>query len=359
MIEVDSGATRPKRMRIVARVVVLPVAAALALACAELVTAVALPQPKSWLDIYDNHEVLPFPTLAKNVSSLVDTGETSWHVYTNASRFRGTKDVVTISDRPSALVLGDSFAFGHGVDHEQTFVGLVNAIQARFYFVNAAVPGYGPVQYRMVLEYELEKGNVPAMVIAATFVGNDFLDCGWDKNRTVIDGIIGNRTGPRSWLKRNLHLYRAASRVYHRIWGSASAALQSTHASLYQPSAWGVAPLSDDLVTYRNEFRLMRDLCKKYGIPFVCCIIPTATSVEATRKDESLLDDGADFAFPAARAARVFEYLQIGYIDTTQVLADIGAAEAYFVYDGHLTPAGHRAVAEVLAEFTMQTVDMP
>ena len=123
-----------------------------------------------------------------------------------------------MGSHPWTLCLGDSFLFGHGVDHEQSFVGrLQHDHVGDMDYVNAGVPGYGPVQYRRVLEYRLQQGPPPDRLLIATFLGNDFQDCVWNKDLPVTDGILGKRASWTDAVKQHSHLYRLATRVYHQL----------------------------------------------------------------------------------------------------------------------------------------------
>src|SRR5690606_5372855 len=124
-------------------------------------------------------------------------------------------------ERPVVLVLGDSFTFGHGVDYERTFVASLAAREPELRFVNEGVPGYGPVQYRQLLELALARGTRPRAVFVVLFVGNDFQDCIWSKDLPVYEGVLGARAGVKDLVRRRSHLYRLLARVYHVKSGAA------------------------------------------------------------------------------------------------------------------------------------------
>lgn len=80
----------------------------------------------------------------------------------------------------SILTLGDSFAFGWGVEFEEAFPSLVAQQVARNVSgrgLNTAVPGTGPSDQLRLLQ-QLFAGEKPAIVLMAFFVGNDFTDVG-------------------------------------------------------------------------------------------------------------------------------------------------------------------------------------
>ena len=70
------------------------------------------------------------------------------------------------------LVSGDSQAFGHGVEFEQTFGARLRALTGRA-VLNAAVPTYGPGEALVVLR-ELLPERRPTLVILTLNAINDF-----------------------------------------------------------------------------------------------------------------------------------------------------------------------------------------
>ena len=262
--------------RTLGRMLLLVISLSAALALAEGVVRLIAPQQPSWLDVFRRHPVLPY-ALQPNVERHIDTGESAWSVYTDADGFRCSgKKVTTPPEAQVVLVLGDSFTFGLGVDYEETFAGVLqSSLGSAFRVVNAGVEGYGPRQYNASLAYLLGNGLSPRYVIVATFLGNDFHDCVWGKDLPVIDGVLGNETTLRGFVKRNSHLYRLVSRGYHILGrGATSKELSPTAPDLYSENRWQEAPLHRCIPIYRDEFRAMFQTCKARKIGFLVCIIP-------------------------------------------------------------------------------------
>ncbi len=99
------------------------------------------------------------------------------------------------SDRAvSILTLGDSFAFGWGVEFEEAFPSLVEQQLKRTVsgrIINVAVPGTGPSDQLRLLQ-KLFPAEKPAVVLMALFVGNDFTDVGRGgaEQFSVEDGLL-------------------------------------------------------------------------------------------------------------------------------------------------------------------------
>jgi len=272
---------RKKGRRLLLKLALLLFGGCVALTLGEAAVRIISPQPPSWLDVYRRHPTLDVFALQPNVDRFVDTGETRWTVYTDGSGFRISKGQNDDADLPVALWLGDSMTFAHGVDHRDSFVGLLNANEGRRYrFVNAAVPAYGPVQYRQTLEYLLEQGLNPRVVLVATFMGNDFYDCVWNKDRPVVDGIIGKRRTLKGFIKRRSHLYRLVSKVYHQLaLGEAGARKSEEELSLEE--SWKHGILKQGLERYRIEFNRIADICRERSISLLVVLIPPRSTVKA------------------------------------------------------------------------------
>jgi hypothetical protein len=98
----------------------------------------------------------------------------SWHVVTDAAGIRGPS-AWPDDGRTRLLVLGDSFAFGEGVDLADRFDTLVQARVPNLAVVNLGVMGYGPDQQLIRAQPwkpTLRRGDV---LLVLTY-GNDFYD---------------------------------------------------------------------------------------------------------------------------------------------------------------------------------------
>ena len=94
----------------------------------------------------------------------------------------GRRDVewppAVVSDPNSVLFIGDSFAYGIGVDHEETIPSQLEAHFARsghpVEVMNFGMPKGAPPAYARLLDDAIAKGFAARTVVVAIFVGNDF-----------------------------------------------------------------------------------------------------------------------------------------------------------------------------------------
>lgn len=321
----------------------LALSAAFSLALGEIAVRIIAPQPPSWLAIYRRHPELPFHALQPAARALVDTGETRWSVATDDEGFR-------VGDEPgsggpcTALWLGDSFAFGHGVDFEDSFVGLVGEAAPDVRPLDTAAPGYGPIQYRQILEVRLRIAEPPDFVYVATFVGNDFHDTVWEKDVEVNEGVLGHAGDWKSSIKTRFQLYRLATKVYHRF-AAPDDPYARVRAEIADPATWEGDFLSQAYETYRNEMARIQELGRENDIPVRFVLLPTKDAVLAARAGNRSQAGGH---LPVSKARGILEVLGAEFLDVTEILAGSSEEALYFPFDGHFTPVGNRIVAEAV-----------
>ncbi len=333
-----------------AKLLLLTVTAILCLPLCELTVRLLAPQPPSWLGVHRHHPTLPFFTLDINVNRLVDTGETRYSIHTNEEGFRVAAAAEPVSDTPIAIVLGDSYTFGHGVEYEESFVGLLNDhLSTSNRFINAGVSNYGPVQYRKVLEYLLDQDMQPELIVICTYTGNDFYDCLRNKDLPVVDGIIGNKGGMKSFIRRHSHLSRLAGKARFRL---SPRNIENAHlgSEMYQSSGWQSPPLRQCHDLFVQEFKEIASLCHARGIPLLGVLIPTRDAVDSARRLSSAqIDEELDYTLPIRKADDVLVGEGIQSIDLTSALVEHSTGETYYWFDQHLTAFGHKVAAEAIA----------
>ncbi len=81
------------------------------------------------------------------------------------------------------LILGDSVAFGNGVNDNETVSYFIQKKTAKYQVLNLAVPGYSIDQYYLTLKNNINKTN-PKYIIVILFSGNDWF-------QTIQDNLWG------------------------------------------------------------------------------------------------------------------------------------------------------------------------
>ena len=100
---------------------------------------------------YEHDEDGKFYKLQKNCFAQMRLFETldSFKLYTdkNGNRFSGS---VTRSTNKNIYFIGDSIAFGLGVNWENSFAGIVESQKKNYNVTNLSVPGYSPSVYNYI-----------------------------------------------------------------------------------------------------------------------------------------------------------------------------------------------------------------
>jgi hypothetical protein len=247
-----------------------------------------------------------------NVRARHQTAEFDVAIDIHSRGFRGPewpKD----SERPRILVLGDSYAFGWGVEFEQSFSGLLQTAHPEWDVRNAAVAGYGADQQLLVLR-RLRESLRPAVVVC-NFCDNDLWESSADEaygrikpQFVLLRGDLALRAShlDSSWLFENSMLYAA---VEKRMWQSRFAAGQRNRATEWQ--------------MVERLYCAMRD--ELQGVPFV------------------LVSEEPQWSAFALRERGVV------HVDVREALGRAGVPTRFDV-DGHWNEAGHAAVAARLGE---------
>lgn len=231
--------------------------------------------------------------------------------------------------RRRVLLLGDSFAWGFGVEKQEMFEKLLEDRFPDMDVVNAAVPGYGTDQELLLLE-EQGLGFHPNLVLLL-FHPNDLLNNTWPRQYGYpkpvlrLDGnglrlesvpVPGGRLS-----ELGMRTLRRSS-ILHELWRRAMEPTQDLHAS--PTLAWDV--------TERLLVR-MRDVSAKNGARFAVITFPW-------------IDDATNRLL--VRVRELLDRNQLTHIDLGPALSGRIAA----LLDPptqHWTPEGHRVVADALA----------
>ena len=244
-------------------------------------------------------------TSARHASSEFDV-----EVRINARGFRGEDWPAPSPGRPRVLVLGDSFAFGWGVEQGESFSARLAELEPSWDVLNAAVSGYGTDQQLLLLRRLIPEGRLDLVVVL--FCPNDLVECadsvayGRHKPCFVLDGDGLELRGvpvSRPWLPRVSHLWRAIDKLR---WERGRSLRADEHAQ-----------------DWRLVQALYLQMKRELGpVPLL------------------VLSETPQLANLARGSA-------VEHLDLSELVADPEGA-SHFPIDGHYTPAGHRGLARLL-----------
>jgi hypothetical protein len=98
-----------------------------------------------------------------------------WHIRTNSRGERSDAETFDAAASRRILVLGDSFAFGEGIDLRERFDTRIAAAHPEWSFVNQGVMGYGTDQQLLAAAERLSELRAGDVVVLLTHV-SDFVD---------------------------------------------------------------------------------------------------------------------------------------------------------------------------------------
>jgi lysophospholipase L1-like esterase len=285
------------------------------------------------------------------------------HYTTNAAGLRGNAwPEPSASTDERVVFIGDSFTFGLGVNDDETFVARLQAGAAGTY-LNAGIAGYSTDQQLLYLRTHLASWRVDRLVLVV-YLANDLLD---NELRFPLQAQMGKP------------LF-VAGRAGIQLTNSPVPRAPKTPED--QARTLGTAVLGQEIPrTWRNEWQLTRTLglaestdpALLAGMPerleapvdlFVQLVAAIRELCEANDVSLSLvLMPGRSFVeLPDSLSAAFQEHLRreilarqndigVPVIDLASQLRDRYEATGerlFFPNEGHLNPAGHREVAELL-----------
>jgi len=273
------------------------------------------------------------------------------------------------------LSVGDSFAFGYGVELDEAFCKVAAAeLGPPWEAINAGVPSWGTGDE---LDFLLTEGfrYEPDVVVLTCFFENDLRD-NWNRQRytvgadgrarrvrpleqdlrerTSFDGVsvrnpllktICERGAPAdatepaapapprvSWWIAHSNLARMVRRAISRTeYRTREQAMQeAAHRDEAERRALGAALLTE-----------IARQCRAHDTPLVILLMPS--------KKELAWNDGPGFRAAYDDVVAGAEQWGATIVDLAPPLRELGIQTAYFGNDPHINAAGHRAVGHVLA----------
>jgi|HubBroStandDraft_1064217.scaffolds.fasta_scaffold34524_1 hypothetical protein len=271
---------------------------------------------------------------AKNITA-VSFGVT---VHTDSMGFRKGEEVVEPpSGAPALLVLGDSIAFGAGVQEPATFVGLLREQFPATIIYNSSVIGYGLPDYRNVVDAFLPQHPEIKYAYLA-FCLNDVSD---ESAKEISESLrqpwLRKETTLRSLLFGANDFLRSRSRLYLllRNWVTdpQQRYFDADYLNYRMPEdkfQEGMKPLADINETFSRR-----------GVSFTVVVFPY---------EAQLRSNNPALALPQRRLSNYMRQRGIRYIDLLPDFRVLPASKLFLAYDPmHLSETGHHVVSDILS----------
>jgi hypothetical protein len=289
----------------------------------------------------------------------------------NSLGFRGKREYREKGSNYRILLLGDSFAYGAGVDDDQTFAYLMEKQLSTpgqpVEVVNAGCAGKG-TDYAFKLFQVRGRGLKPDLTVLA-FFGNDFADnargdyyrietggqlAAWpvDRNRSAVKSLLFNLPG-YNWLiswSQAANLVKQAGVAWVLRQNRAGGGQAGRLVISYGDGRQGYADDRSrrDTAIYLNN---LRQAVKNSGSAFLLLYLPSRAEVQHCRETGA---QGNDEQALREIAGNLGETV----LSLTPLLADSGESlDRLYYAEGHWTAAAHRLAGRFVAGQIRQYLD--
>jgi hypothetical protein len=260
---------------------------------------------------------------------------------------------------PIIPVLGDSFAFGLGVKDEETFVNLI-CKNSHARYLNLGAPGSALPNQLDVVEFRHKELGSPELYLFVFYLGNDFSDMiryyensSKDESKYgIIDFLKNSYFIERSYAAQfALHYLSPDTHTKHKTRYYRTPQGNRISNSIYLlMSRCRSYSLEAEEVLNRSLDRL-ENLSKTMHFRYEFIVIPDKRQTDPNifNKQASvfgLSPDTLDRSYPDRFLEKDLEQRKIPYLDVMVCLKD--RPGLYYKNDDHLTPEGHRAVADCI-----------
>ena len=296
-----------------------------------------------------------------------------WHRH-NALGLRGPEIVVDKSpSRTRVLAVGDSMTYGIGVEYDETYSAVIEALDPRLQVINAGVPAYSGAQELLLLREHI--GPLAPDVVIVAYFWNDLFESYRDAYPRVelrdgrprfVPPVPASPQHPAFERLRRRHERRAhhygsfslgASSYLYRFLSDRIKvlryALRELRGERSEVVGGGALSPKEEDAAWQLSYALLRaqrDLAREHGAHFAVLVVPDQVQVEP---------DVTVYGVPPALhrvQQRVVSFANsegIPVIDPLERLREIRLGEGepqYHRLDRHWNRVGHRHMARVLLE---------
>lgn len=310
--------------------------------------------------------------LAPNWSGIHRHNDFEVHYTTTHRGIRNDSRAANGNHGGRVAFVGDSFAFGLGVNDDETFVHHLNASKSALRYENYSVPGYSTdQQYLLIQDRVLPTG--PKRIVLATYLGNDLFD-----NQLPFP-LQAPHAKPYFELTDNRLVLRNTPVPLKT---KAEAQQQADLAQMVLGRAAGNPHFLADVVDRFEIFRLLdiqserlfnrrldlddgrfdgamdlyvaivkeiRQHCQQRGVEFALVLMPGSSFVQRPWSVSARCQ-----TYFRQEILNRMHLLEIDVIDVAVQLKSrhpSGQETWFYPNEGHLTPRGHRVVADIIADY--------
>lgn len=298
-----------------------------------------------------------------NDTGRISRGDFSFVYHTDEHGFRNPNSPPNSVD---VVIVGDSMAFGYGVEYEATWVARLKARNPEMSFQNLGMIGAAPQQYLRILK-RFGMPLSPGQVLFVVFPGNDIDDAGrfqnWlDSGRS--EPFLEWRAqfrGNEDWIRRILDksfvavFMRSALKTVTSDMTNTTLTLNDGNRlqlapTVYQRQALAAETRNADFGIVIETVEEAKELVESAGSDFLVVLMPTKEEVYLPT-----LGQTAPIMTSAFRSA--LEEKAVDVLDLTPQLVEAAQSgnALFFEVDGHPNGVGYNSIADAIDSFLLKS----
>ncbi len=258
------------------------------------------------------------------------------------------------------LILGDSVAYGAGVNDHETLSFYLNEKFPDDQVLNMAVSGYGIGQYYLTLKNFIKKTN-PKLIVNVIYTGNDFSDSRKNHLFGISKPLFQLRNGELVNLNPKISRF-SCQNLFSRSWLNSLFSNFKIQNKIC--SSQEIDPRSAQL-TVKKLFREIHDIGKINNADTIFALSPTLTGTQWLNcywqgKPENCKNLDSGFHQNYRKLKNLLEESKLPFLDLNNALllktkGSLSELSKLYNQDGkdfhHYSPKGNSLVAKTLANF--------
>jgi hypothetical protein len=283
--------------------------------------------------------------------------------------FRADAQQVSARSGKRHVFVGDSFTFGLGVDDSETFVHILNGGGGTNTYLNCAVPGFSTDQELLLVERDLLNLR-PDVVDLVVYLGNDLFDNGLPFPLQADRAKPYAELGPTGLVFKNIPVPLTSNSTAGAKANLAKIVLGEDYC---RTSVWWRLENSSAILgllgesvfpvqVKREEFdarfagylelffailERTRKACETQGATLNLVLLPGRSYVEAPRTVSAQYQDYLRELI--VKRSQTMGFKVIDLASALRAVTQQDHRQYFYPNEGHLTPAGHSVVAQMLA----------
>ena len=242
----------------------------------------------------------------------------------------GVRDEEGSLIKPEIIFLGDSFTLGWGVNQEQTYVKLLEK-KIQLKTLNTSIPSFGTVREMLILK-KVDKSQLKCLILQY---------CGDDYDENLRYYLNGNR--PQVMREETFHKLSQLHSQSKQYFPGKYINLKIRK----KINEWKPKTVKPETITPMSEAELFIHVLQQNAdqlTPYPLIVF----ELNGINQSNAFIKDLKKIVTDSNQPAFIRKMI---ILDMTQYLED----KHFFVLDGHVNPAGHEIITDILCEAVLQT----